>query len=290
MQARGLVQIALPAAVSAGKAGRERGPSQTPPAFAVIHSEQEASAKLRAAWGWSRGDHGFRLLGQDSRASSVRMIVRRLPTGGPWFDSQKFTRRFRSAEVDHKDGTTANERLRTMTSADAAKRLGPLIRNQMTTMGLDNLPKRCGCPSIRTHPKLPNKGKTHNLANQPCPFETGNFPQGVCGTCCSLRGESVAAYELETLGETDLSERMYQDMTVEEAKDFLRSASSCSQPTEERACGPKQQTQAAGLERRLERRDWESGVPTTLQISRRRLSKSVKPRVGTRPLPVWGTE
>jgi hypothetical protein len=30
----------------------------------------------------------------------------------------------------------------------------------------------------------------------------------------------VAAYELETLGETDLSERMYQDMTDEEAKDF----------------------------------------------------------------------
>ena len=215
MQARGLVQIVREAAVSTGEAGRERGPSQTPPAFAVILGEQEASAQLRAAWGWSRGDHGFRPLGLDSRASGVRMIVRRLPTGEPWFDSQRFTRRFRSAEVDHKDGTTANEQPRTMASADAAKRLGPLIRNRMTTMGLDNLPKRCSCSSSK---HLPNNGKTHK-ANQPCPFETGNYPQGVCGTCCSLRG-GVAAYELETLGETDLSERMYQDMTVEEAKDF----------------------------------------------------------------------
>ena len=85
MQARGLVQIAREAAVSAGKAGRERGPSQTPPAFALVLDDEEAHALLRTAWGWPGGTRACRLVGQDSRASGVRTIVRRLPTGGPWF-------------------------------------------------------------------------------------------------------------------------------------------------------------------------------------------------------------
>ncbi|MFA4973887.1 MAG: hypothetical protein WC683_14845 [bacterium] len=39
------------------------------------------------------------------------------------------------------------------------------------------------------------------------------------GTCCSLRGK-VAARELEALGENALAERMYKDMTSDEAATF----------------------------------------------------------------------
>jgi len=85
MQARGLVKIAPPAVVSAGNAGRERGPSQTPPAFAVILENEKAHVLLRTVWGWLGESCERRLVGQDSRASGARMIVRRLPTGGPWF-------------------------------------------------------------------------------------------------------------------------------------------------------------------------------------------------------------
>ena len=85
MEARVIVPIVPTAAVSAGNAGRERGPSQTPPAFALVLDDEEAHALLRLAWGWPGGTRAGRLVGQDSRASGVRMIVRRLPTGGPWF-------------------------------------------------------------------------------------------------------------------------------------------------------------------------------------------------------------
>ena len=85
MKAQVVVPIVPTAAVSAGKAGRERGPSQTPPAFALVLDDEEAHALLRPAWGWLAGISACRLVGQDSRASGVRTIVRRLPTGGPWF-------------------------------------------------------------------------------------------------------------------------------------------------------------------------------------------------------------
>ena len=107
-----------------------------------------------------------------------------------------------------------------MASAGAAKRLGPLIRNQMTTMGLDNFPKRCDCAKHSHLSNLPDDGTTHN-PGEPCPFEKDNFPTGMLGTCCSLRGK-VAAHELEALGEISLAERMYDDMTAEEAEKFAR--------------------------------------------------------------------
>lgn len=119
-----------------------------------------------------------------------------------------------------KDGTTANERPWTMTTAEAAKRLGPLIRNQsfaMTT--LDNFPTPCDCaahsPLI---PDLPDDHTTHR-SDEPCPFEKDDFPIGQNGTCCSLRGK-VAACELEAVGETALACRMFDDMTAEEAQAF----------------------------------------------------------------------
>ena len=85
MKARVIVPIVPTAAVSAGKAGRERGPSQTLPAFALVLNDEETHVLLRTAWGWLGGTRECRFVGRDSRASGVRMIVRRLPTGGPWF-------------------------------------------------------------------------------------------------------------------------------------------------------------------------------------------------------------
>jgi len=85
MEVHGIVPIAPTTAVSAGNAGRVRGPSQTPPAFALVLDDEEAYALLRTAWGWLGETRACRLAGQVSRASGVRMIVRRLPTGGPWF-------------------------------------------------------------------------------------------------------------------------------------------------------------------------------------------------------------
>jgi hypothetical protein len=138
----------------------------------------------------------------------------------PSFLNNQFQRRFRSAEADRKDGTTATERLRSMTSAEAAKRLGPLIRNPMTTMGLDNFPKQCGCSKHPYDPNLPEDGATHK-PGEPCPFEKDNFPIGMLGTCCSLRGKA-AARELEALGLPQLSARMYKDMSAEKAAEFSK--------------------------------------------------------------------
>ena len=107
-----------------------------------------------------------------------------------------------------------------MTSAEAAKRLGPPIRNQTTTMGLYNLPKQCGCPKHPHLPNVPDKGTTHR-PGEPCPFEEDSLPTGMLGTCCSLRGNE-AAYELGAVGETDLTERMYEDMSCVEAETFAK--------------------------------------------------------------------
>lgn len=86
-------------------------------------------------------------------------------------------------------------------------------------MGLDCLPR--GILRFRGAQSLgeeATEGVTH-YPDEPCPFENDNFPIGMLGTCCSLRGKA-AAYELEALGETELSNRMYSDMTVEEAGAF----------------------------------------------------------------------
>jgi hypothetical protein len=86
MEARGLVQIALPAAVSAGNAGRERrGPSQTPPAHAVVRENRQVIKLLPTGWGFPLGGFSLRAVHRTLRTTSGRMIVRRpTPTGSPW--------------------------------------------------------------------------------------------------------------------------------------------------------------------------------------------------------------
>jgi len=85
-------------------------------------------------------------------------------------------------------------------------------------MGLDCIPRRCGCPKHPQLPSFPAEGAVH-LPGVPCPFQSEQFPVGPFGTCCSLRGK-VAARELQALGESDLSDRMYKDMSAEEALAF----------------------------------------------------------------------
>jgi hypothetical protein len=218
MQTRDLVQVAPFAAASAGKAGRERGPSRTPPAAAEVHEKRHERGELEAARGYPPTARYALAVGLDPRCASGRMVVRRLPTGGPWSNLQKFTRRFRPTRVSgRKDGTTASERSRTMASAEAAKRLGPLVRNQTTTMMLSNVPVRCVCPKHAHRPNLPN-GFTHN-SDQPCPFEDAGIPLALVGTCCWLGGHE-AARELQAFGYHHLAAGMHKDMSCAEAGSF----------------------------------------------------------------------
>jgi hypothetical protein len=65
------------------------------------------------------------------------------------------------------------------------------------------------------------------------------------GTCCSLRGK-VAAYELEALGEIRLSERMYSEMTAEEAADFSKELCSAADRLEREYAGKADRPKGAG--------------------------------------------
>jgi len=131
-----------------------------------------------------------------------------------------------------------------MASAEAAKRLGPLIRNQTTTMGLYNLPKQCGCPKHPYDPNLPEDGTAHDL-REPCPFEKDNFPRGRMPTCCSLRGE-VASSELCALRLELLALAMHVDMTAEKAAIFSRELSSAADEIEREYAGKADKLHGAG--------------------------------------------
>jgi hypothetical protein len=121
-------------------------------------------------------------------------------------------RRFRPAAIaGQQDGTTANERPQTMASAEAAKRLGPLIRNQTTNMGLNNFPKLCSCSRHPHRQKTPFPNTAHQYG-EPCPFKEDTFTRGPNGNCCSLQGR-IAACELHALDEDVLALRMHRDMS-----------------------------------------------------------------------------
>lgn len=88
-----------------------------------------------------------------------------------------------------------------------------------TSMGLDNLPVPCTCGKRHSKRQV-RDGRTHD-SDAPCPFAADDFPTGAFATCCSLRGKA-AAYELDALSEVDLSNRMYDTMTAEEARAFAQ--------------------------------------------------------------------
>lgn len=81
-------------------------------------------------------------------------------------------------------------------------------------MGLDCLPISSPCWTPDAKRELP-EAMTH-LPEAPCPFAADHNPIWDYGTCCSLRGQ-IAARELEALGESELCERMYEDMSAEQA-------------------------------------------------------------------------
>ncbi len=85
------------------------------------------------------------------------------------------------------------------------------------SMGLDNFPIPCECGKHSYPTGIPN-GFTHRETD-PCPFKDDNFPIGMMGSCCWLRGKA-AARELDALGEKDLCNLMYENMSAEQAIDF----------------------------------------------------------------------
>ena len=134
MEAQAIVPVVHTAAVSAGNvAGRERGPSQTPPAYALVFNNEEAHALLRPAWGCLGGTHTRRLAGQASRASGGRMIVRRLPTGGPWFAALALADEPRKS-LTHTSGRLARDDEWPNESGDPCRRWTGKLTLQPTTL------------------------------------------------------------------------------------------------------------------------------------------------------------
>lgn len=226
--------------------------------------ETDSSNQRRAPW--EHPDPGLTLLGwlptyfdvsvtptlphSDSDAYALTDRRRQSPTRGRhgavrFFLLNPQPRRFRLAEIaSRKDGTTAEERTMTMASAEAARRLGPLIRNQPTNMGLDNFPEKCGCAKHSYPSNVPDCGATHG-PDEPCPFEKDDFPIGMMGTCCSLRGKA-AARELEALGEHRLAEAMYRDMTCAKVEIFAKKLREAADRLERRHAGQSAKPTGAG--------------------------------------------
>lgn len=92
-------------------------------------------------------------------------------------------------------------------------------------MTLYNMPVPCKCGKHSYQSGIP-EGLTHR-PNDPCPFKDDNFPIGLQGGCCGLRGKR-ASRELEALGMSGFFDRMHKDMTAEEALDFSEKLRACA--------------------------------------------------------------
>lgn len=147
--------------------------------------------------------------------AATRVCERPTACGGRFADIGE--RIWPAVEAGRKDGTMMSEGAK---DRDEAGRGGPLGLLLLTnfSMGLDCLPKTCPCKKHGRKKRGVPEGFTHP-PNKLCPFEADNFPQGAFASCCSLRGK-IAARELAALSEEDLSDRMFQDMTAEEALAF----------------------------------------------------------------------
>jgi hypothetical protein len=169
MKARVIVPGVPTAVVSAGKAGRERGPSQTPPAFALVLNDEEARPLLRPAWGWQGGARAYRLVGQDSRASGARMIVRRLPTGGPWFAALALADEPRKS-LTRTSGRLARDDEWPNESGDPCRRWTGKLTLQPTTLCHLTQPRRrlLRNRGTGTMSCLPSSGSKLALSISPC--------------------------------------------------------------------------------------------------------------------------
>ena len=98
-------------------------------------------------------------------------------------------------------------------------------------MGLDLLPRPCPC-GLHGWVKPVPKGRMHDAATE-CPLLAEKFRRAPWTTCCSLRGK-IAAQDLAALGEADVAERMYDEMSAEEALAFARTLRRAADRIEER--------------------------------------------------------
>jgi len=118
-----------------------------------------------------------------------------------------------------------------------------LLELMTTPMGLDCLPVHCRCGKHRRRKNVP-EGLTHP-PDATCPFEADDFPLGVFAGCCGFRGKGAAG-ELEALGETDLAEGMYRDMTHEEAAHFATELEAAADRLEQTHAADAEKPKGAG--------------------------------------------
>ena len=106
---------------------------------------------------------------------------------------------------------------------------------------------------------------TH-LPEEPCPFEADDNPVGFFCTCCSLRGK-VAAHELEALGETRLSESMYEDKEAEDAIAFAVKLNKAADKLERDHAGDADKPKGASWGETWDsrRKTWTGGTQSTFE-------------------------
>jgi hypothetical protein len=123
-------------------------------------------------------------------------------------------------------------------------------------MGLDCFPRRYPLVTVPSVPPVPDD-QTHP-DGEPCPFSGDDFPVGMMGTCCSLRGE-VAVRELEALDEYALSEDMHRNMVSYEATEFADALRGAADALERRYAVSPEKPRGAGWNGTwsTERKDWD---------------------------------
>ncbi len=177
------------------------------------------------------------------------MILRRERTVS--FGPAEGLRRFGRAEQDG----TAVVLAATWSREESERHPGRFLTLHHDHMGLDNYPIRCTCGKHSYSHGIP-KGYTHR-EEEPCPFEQDRFPIGMMGACCWLRGKA-AARELEALREGALADRMFQDMTAEEALAFAEQLVDAALRLEGRHAGQPDKPKGAGWNGTwdAERKEW----------------------------------
>lgn len=119
-------------------------------------------------------------------------------------------------------------------------------------MGLNLIPKRCGCPKHPHDTNYPDDGTTHH-PGEPCPFEQHLFPRSA-KSCCSLQG-TIAVRELGALHEWELQGRMFRDMSAEEACAFADQLRAAADRVEESASSRTEKPRGAGYRGPRDKKD-----------------------------------